>query len=154
MKEIISDFNRQLANKKMTSSLHTYLANRILIPKLEYLHQTAIINEHTLRSLYKLVIRGSKRIANLTRTANNNIMHHTGFYGLTSLIDNYTESHITSIIRRFNSNDTDGITIRIRLEDARFAEASSTSLITLPNNYNLSKQNLLHNLTLFEIVLC
>ena len=38
IREIILDFNRRLTNKKMTSSLHTYLANRVLIPKLEYLH--------------------------------------------------------------------------------------------------------------------
>src|SRR5215204_170675 len=98
MKEIITDFNRQLANKKMMSSLHTYLANRVLLPKLEYIHQTAIIKENTLQQLYKPIIRSSKRIAGLLRTANNNIMHHhTGFYGLLSLIDNYTESYITSI---------------------------------------------------------
>src|SRR5256886_1601128 len=154
MREIILDFNRQLSNKRMTSSLHTYLANRVLIPKLEYMHQTAIINERTLHSLYKPIIRRCKSIAKLPRTANNNIVHHTGFYGLTSLIDNYTEAHITSIIRRINSNNTDGITTRIRLEDARYAEASISPLITLPSDYNLSRQNLLRNLALFEIVLC
>src|SRR5436853_6787869 len=77
IREIILDFNRQLSNKRMTSSLHTYLANRVLISKLEYLHQTAIINERTLHSLYNSVIQCSKRIANLLRTANNNIMHYT-----------------------------------------------------------------------------
>src|SRR5438045_1355900 len=60
IKEIILNFNRQLTNKRMTSSLHTYLANRDLIPKLEYLHQTVIINERTLHSLYKPVIRHNK----------------------------------------------------------------------------------------------
>src|SRR5207248_11271237 len=90
----------------------------------------------------------------LLRMTNNNIIHHIGFYGLTLVSDNYTELHITSIIRRLNSNDTDGITTCIRLEDARRAEASRISLITLPNNCNLSKQNLLHNLALFERVLC
>src|SRR5947199_386854 len=107
----------------MTFSFHTYLTNRVLIPKLEYLHQTAIINEPTLR-LYKPVLQSSKRIAGLPRTTNNNIIHHIGFYGLTSLSDNYTELHVTSIICRLNSNDTDGIITCIRLEDARRAEAS------------------------------
>src|SRR2546429_1003126 len=59
-----------------------------------------------------------------------------------------------SIIRKINSKNTDGITTLIRLEDARFAEASRAPLTTLPNHYNLSKQNLLQNLALFEIVLC
>ena len=31
IREIILDFNRRLSNKRMTSSLHTYLANRVLI---------------------------------------------------------------------------------------------------------------------------
>ncbi len=154
LKETIADFNRQLINKKMTSSLHTYLANWVLIPKLEYLHQTAILSERTLTNLYKPVLGSSKKIAGLPRSINNNIMYHIGFHGLMSLADNYSETHITNILRRLNSNQPDGITTRIRLEDARLSEASPTSLIHLPDRYHLAKHNLLHNLALFEIVLC
>src|SRR5436190_10327713 len=88
LKESITEFNRQLTYKKITSSLHTYLANRVLIPKLEYLHQIAIINESKLSNLYRSVTQHSKKAAGLLRMVNNNIIHHIGFYNLTSLSDN------------------------------------------------------------------
>src|SRR5688572_16705299 len=43
LKDTIKQFNTEIHNKKLTTSLYTYLVNRVLIPKLEYLHQTAII---------------------------------------------------------------------------------------------------------------
>ena len=52
----------------------------------------------------------SYNLAGLLRMTNNNIIHHIGFYGLTLFSDNYTELHVTSIIHRLNSNNTDSIT--------------------------------------------
>ena len=143
----VNEFIDLTKGKKATIAQFIYIYNNVIIPKIEYLHKITHLTEQRCHKIERRAIGYLKNRASLSKTANNNIIFNKSQFDIKRLWDNYTESHITSLVQRLNSTGSVGIITEIRLKKAQLILNSiipifEMNLIDLNNIQSLCKNNI------------
>ena len=115
-RSIVGTFVHILGKKRVTASQLSYINNQVLLPKLEYILQTATFSEKELDFIHQPLIRLYKRRLELAQTAPNDLLFHRGVLDFKSLASTLITKQATSVLKRVNSCKTVGILAEIRIK--------------------------------------
>ena len=107
-----------LEGQELTLEEAKYLVNVVLLGKMQYHMQTAVVSEGVLRAVDSRVAVAMKRRIGMHRCACNDFLFtscHKGGFGLTSAVDLQHYVHVVEGLLRLNSDSLAGRVARARL---------------------------------------
>lgn len=104
-----------LGNKKISDKIVIYIMNRVLIPKLQYLWKTQILNTSFLETVDAKIRSCVKRKIGLKSSTPNSVLYNAQIYNLTSVVQQHHLDIINTMLQQLNDNTILGTIARISL---------------------------------------
>src|SRR5579871_3373850 len=99
---VIQNISKIIKHKMITDKHMTYIFNNVIIPKIEYITQMAVITERDLKSIYSPIRRIFKNKLRLASSSPNAIMDNYWIYNFRSIYSNQIQAKINNFFIQLN----------------------------------------------------
>src|SRR5437868_1966072 len=136
----IAEAIKCLRKAKITEKQAAYIINHVILTRVEYRIQSAILSEATADKYTRKYISIVKQKAGLAKSVPNSTVLHYNIYSFRSIQNIQTQYHVALLVKQLNRTDFNSSSLALRLQQIQNAAATNRSILAHSNYWLPNKE--------------